>query len=392
MNAIRLGDPNLFVKGMVEVVVTDPTTGNIIGYDNVATESAVNTSVNMGEITVGLGNPLLINIPDTTRITGSLTSQAFSLQQRALTTGGTLANNGVVSYCETLTTDSNGVITVSRTPVMAYGQPATDTMCWCYVRPHGTDGYQGTNIGVSPTTLKTPVGAALAANTQYDVFYFVSMASAKVLALPSNFNPSVATIRLKYCVYAKQNNSVSNGTLQGYLYFIVPRAQFQGDAGLGASQTSNATTAYDWMAITPDRNMIECNNCGESGADYAYYVYAPCSGDTSANIDSLHLIGGPTITIQQGGRTVVSPFLLMKDGSLATPDYRQFEWEFNTEGPGAVGSYTANGVTADGVVLTSDQTSETAVRIYYNLWYGPRANPSVPEVKLKGTIDVVSAS
>lgn len=391
MNAITLGDPNLFVKGIVEVLITDPQTGNIIGFDNVATEGAVNTSVNMGEITGGVGNPLLINIPDTTRITGTLTSQAFSMQQRALITGGSISNNGVVSFCETLTADENGILTASRTPVKAYGQSASDAMCWCYVRPKGAPSYKGTNIGIKSLSGKTPSSAAVTPGSEYDVFYFVSMASAKVLALPENFNPSVATLRLKYCVYAKQNNSVSNGTLQGYLYFVVPRVQFQGDAGISANQTSNATTSYDWMAITPDRNMIECNGCGESGADYAYYVYVPCEGDSTANIDSIHLVGGPVIQVASGAtRATVTPILLMKDGSIATPDYYRLTWEFSSD-PNNAYTPEEGGVSGNLNVITFENGTAFGT-MYYKLYFGKVGGGGNPAITLNGTIVVSEAT
>lgn len=328
MQAITLGNPNLFVKGMVEVVVTDPTTGNIIGYDNVSTESAVTTSVNMGEITGGFGNPLLMNIPDTTRISGTLTSQAFSLQQRALTTGGKLSYNAVTPFCETVNiNDEQGtyVAAITRTPVKAYGQPASDTNCWCYIRPHGMATQSGVNVAINPATngiVNFPAEYVTAGYTSFDVFYFVNNASSQALALPSSFNPSVATIRLKYGVYAKQNNTVSHGTLQGYLYFIVPRAQFTGDAGVGANQTTNSTTAYDWTALMPDNGgMMDCVACGGDSADYAYYVYAPC-GDVAVSAKNVVIIGG-NITATAGTAVSVPVVLIMNDNTVVTPDYTQ---------------------------------------------------------------------
>lgn len=313
MNAITMGNPNLFVKGMVEVIVTDPETGNIIGYDNVASESAVNTSVNMGEITGGFGNPLLINIPDTTRISGSLTSQAFSLQQRALMTGGSVTQTGVVSYCETITATGT-TLTVTKNPVKAYGQNESDTNGWCYVREHGAATYPGTNYEIDLTT-KNVVNFTATSGTQYDVFYFVDLLGSQVLALQSSFNPAVATIRLKYGVYSKTNNSVSHGTLVGYLYFVVPRAQFTGDAGIGANQTSNSTTSYDWVALMPDNNMMDCSNCGANSQDYAYYIYAPC-GDQSGNVKSFITLG--PVFVEQGQTVDLRKYVyaLMKNGDV----------------------------------------------------------------------------
>ena len=350
MQAITLGNPNLFVKGMVEAIITDPTTGNIIGYDNVSSESAVSSSVNMGEITGGFGNPLLINIPDTTRITGTLTSQAFSLQQRALTSGGTLSYNGTASYCETITANST-TLTVTKQPVKAYGQPASDSKCWCYVREHGSATYVGTNYGVDPNT-KNVDGFTAVSGQSYDVFYFISMASAQVLALPASFNPTVATIRLKYGVYAKQNNSVSNGTLQGYLYFVVPRAQFTGDAGIGANQTNNSTTAYDWTAVMPDSNMMECADCGDNDSDYAYYIYVPCGGD-DVSVIGLAVIGGG-LSLANGATKQLPIVYIMDDGSTITPDYTKMTYQSSAVGVASVNtSGQVTGAGAGDAVITA---------------------------------------
>lgn len=326
MNAITLGNPNLFVKGIVEAIITDPATGNIIGYDNVASESAITSTVNMGEITGGLGNPLVMNIPDTTRITGSLTSQAFSLEQRALASGGNISYNAIVPVCETITA-TNATLTVTQTPVKAYGQSASDTYGWCYVRPHGQQTYEGTNYGVDLTT-KAVQNFVAVANSQYDVYYFVNMASAKVLPLSTSFNPTVASVRLKYAVYAKQNNSVSNGTLQGYLHFVVPYAQFTGDVGVNANQTTNGTTNYDWTAIAPDNGIMSCVDCGDGGSNLAYYVYVPC-GDALQDVQALIVVGGGlTVTEGYSGTYQIPVKYYMSNGDTIQPDYSKLTFSY----------------------------------------------------------------
>lgn len=326
MNAITLGSPNLFVKGVVEAIVTDPATGNIIGYDTVASESAITSSINLGEVTGGFGNPLLINIPDTTRITGTLTSQAFSMQQRALISGGSISYNAVSRVCETI--EATGTtLTVTRAPALAYGQSASDTEGWCYVREHGADSFIGTNYGVDLVS-KTVSGFVATSGKSYDVIYFTPLTSSEALALPTMFNPTVATISLKFGVYAKQNNSVSNGTLQGYVYFIVPRAQFTGDVGLSANQTGNATTAYDWTALSPDSAVMACSDCSSSGEDYAYYVYVPCAGSASA-VKALAVYGAG-VSVSVDGTAQVPVVYIMDNGSVLTPTYTDLEYVSET--------------------------------------------------------------
>lgn len=323
MNAFNFGSPNLFVKGLAEITVIDPATGNIIAYDNVASDSAVTSSVNMGEITGGLNNPLQLNIPDTTRITGTLTSQAFSLRQRALATGGTIGYNAITRVCETITA-SSAALTVTKTPAKAYGQPASDTYGWAWVREHGAAEYSGQNYGVDLTS-KTIRNFNAVSGKSYDVTYFTSLVSAQVLPIPANFNPKVVTNMLKYGVYAKQGDSVANSSLYGWLYFVVPRAQFTGDIGIAANQTTNATTDYAWTALMPDEGIMGCDDCGASGSNYAYYVFVPC-GDTNQAVSGLAVIGGAvTVSLSGASGTPTSAQIpvvyIMPDDTIVTPTY-----------------------------------------------------------------------
>lgn len=363
MNAIQLGNPNLFVKGMVEARIYDPATGNIIGYDNVASESAVTSTVNMGEVVGGIGNVLLMNIPDTTRITGSLTSQAFSLNARALASGGEVIYGGTAPVCETITA-SGAALTVTQQPVLSYGQAASETTGWCYVREHGATTFMGTNYGVDLTT-KQVQGFTAVEGTQYDVFYFVENASAQVLALPEAFNPKVATIHLKYAVYAKQNNSVSNGTLQGYLYFIVPRAQFVGDTGINANQTTNATSNYDWQAVSSESGVMRCDDCAGAGADYAYYIYVPCAGSTSA-VEALAVIGGG-VSVAQGATAQIPVVFVMPDNSIQTPDYTLMNYASDNEAVTVSASGVVTGASAGSAVVTISLKSNAEITTTANV-------------------------
>lgn len=339
MDAIRLGDPNLFVKGVAQFIAYDPTTGNIVGYDNVASDSAITSSVNLQEIAGGFGNALVGIIPDTTRLTGTYTSQAFSFATRKLISGGELAYNGISPVCETITA-TGASLTVSATPAKHYGQPESDTLAWCYVRESGTPSYMGTNYGIDMAT-KTVQGLTAITGTSYDVFYFTANASARVLALPSQFNPNLVTVELKYGVYAKQNNAVSGGTFQGWLYVVVPQAILTGNAGLDGNQTTNSTTDNAWMALLPDNTMMDCAACGTDAANLAYYVFVPCAGATS-NIEDIAVIGGSPFRISVGESVTLPIKYVMKDGSLLQPDFSQLAVNINA-GSDTYVSY-ANGV------------------------------------------------
>ena len=316
MDAIRLGDPNIFLKGIVEQIYYDPTTGHIIGYDNVATDGAIETNVNLQEITGGFGNPVVGVIPDSTRMTGTYTSAAFSLHTRQMITGGNLHYNAVSPVCETITATGT-TLTVSKTPAKHYAQPLSDVKAWCYVKPVGAANYMGTNYGVDITTKK--VNYTAVTGQSYEVFYFTENQSAQVLELPDMFNPSVVTISQKYGVYAKQNSTVSHGTLQGYLYVVVPRAILNGNAGVSANQTDAATTDGSWMALSPDQNMMVCDDCANASKTFAYYIYVPCGGETAAVADLAVIGGGVSVKVNETAQIPV--VYVMPDGSTQTPTY-----------------------------------------------------------------------
>lgn len=317
MDAITLGKPNMFAKGLVEQTYIDPQTGNIVGYDNVASEAAITTEVNLQEITGSFKNPVVGIIPDSTKFTGTYTSQAFSLQTRKLISGGKLHYNGVSSVCEKVTA-AEGKITVSRTPVKHYAQPKSDEYAWCYVREAGASEYEGTNYSVDMTTLQvvnyTPVNG-----TEYEVFYFIQNPSAEVLELPDNFNPSVIAINQKWGMYAKQNNSITQSTLQGYLYVTIPLAVLSGDAGMTGSQTENSTTDGSWTAIAPDNTVMDCADCGTVVNAMAYYVFVPC-GATTQSVEALAIVGGG-VSVKVNETAMLPLKYIMPDGSIAQPDF-----------------------------------------------------------------------
>lgn len=363
MQAFQFGNPNLFVKGIAEVKITDGS-GNIIGYDNVASEGSVTSSVNLGEITGGIGNPLLITIPDTTRLSGTLTSQAFSLRQRAMISGGTLNKNGIVEVVETGIAPVGGKLTIPHLdtypPARYYTQASDAQYGLCYVKPTGASSYTAENVGINLTTGEvqgTYNGAA------YDIFYFTSVANADVLDLPSNFMPQVASLTYKYNVYSKQGDAVTNGSLSGFLYLVVPKAQFTGDAGISASQTSNATTPYDWQALADSDNLpvaSDFRNCGNASAPYAYYIYIPC-GNVTDSIEAI-FVAGNGVTVKVNGTAQIPVKYLLKDGTVAQPVYTAMEYSSAQASTATVGeSGVVTGKAAGDTVVTIKLKENNAI-------------------------------
>lgn len=315
--AFRFGDPSLFVQGMVDTTYFNPATGDIVGYDRVANEVATNYTFDMTEVTGGFNNQLVGLIPNSTRLTGTTTSAAFSLEQRALISGGETGYNGIAYVCESVTATGT-TLTITGTPAKSYAQPASDEYAWCYVRDTSAANYEGINYGVDMSTKEVQNFTAENGKT-YQVFYFTRNASALALNLPVAANPNVVSVQQKWGVYSAQNQNSGNSILKGYLYFYVPLAIVEGDAGIDGNQTTNSTTPYNWRAISPTDNMPDCTACGSSDSNLAYYVFVPC-GDSAQSAESMVVTGG-AVSVAQGGTVEIPVFFVMPDDSIVVPDY-----------------------------------------------------------------------
>lgn len=364
MNAIRLGDPNLFVQGIADVTLRDPASGNIIGYDKVLADGSAETSQNDNVITAEKEAVVTV-IHSGARLTGSLSSQAFSLQQRANAIGSTVEAGGASPVCMhiTATTTKLNVPTTGITISRALGQKETDQYGWCYVREHGADNYVGTNYGIDLTTGEvgkvTPFVATI--GKEYDVFFFIYNQSAQTLEIGSSFDSKVATVEIKYTVYANANNKVSNSTLAGYLYLVVPMAKFTGGAGISGSQTANATTDYSWQALADNNNMPSCEGCGAKGSPYGYYLYVPC-GKTTQAVDALAVVGGG-VALKVGEEKQI-PVKYVVNSQMVQPTYSAMSY---TPDDATIATVT-NGVVkalkageTDVTVTLTDKPSVTAI-------------------------------
>lgn len=384
MANFRFGDPNLFCKGVADVTVTDTKTGDIRGYSKVLSEAAVTIDMNMGDITGGLNNALLIRIPDSVRLSGTLTSQAFSLDQRALAVGGAVEYNGITRTCLGEVSATDGVLYIPNdyTPVRSYGQSASDEKGWCYVHEHGAQKYSGKNSKVSLTAdangyaiseIYDADGNIIAVDSTktYDITFFERKPSVQTLPIPTDFSPFTGDLSIKYNIYAKQNGRENDGTLAGHLYLIVPQAQFNADGvGLSASQTENATTSYSWEATMPDTVEDSCSDCGTTSSNYAYYVYVPCGDITQSVIDLI--VVGDGVSVEEGGTVKCSVLYYMPNEKTAKPRYTDLSFESSDTSIATVSNETGSegvitGVAAGDCEITVTLKSDTTKKAVCNV-------------------------
>lgn len=348
---MKLNNSSLYVKGTADMWAHDVKTGDLLGYTNKIDSSKLSTSCNAGEIRAGIGAPVVINIPDSSAFKGEVTAADFSLEARQLATGGTLRYNGTVPYRENIVASESGALKVTKTPVSAYGESVDNEYYSCYV------GNDGKNYGVNPAT-KEIKGFVAEKGKTYCVLYYIEVASAQELSIPTTFSPVVARVMVKMAVYQAQGNSDKNSSLAGYLYAFIPRAQFiDGDAGVDGSQTTNANTTWSFSALAYDETDTECSECAKDQSVFGYMVYVPC-GDTTQAVKDLIVMRGKVV-VKVGAKAQTPVYYVMPDNTLVTPDYSDLTFAIKQVEEGGTAIAT---VDEDGVV-TGAAVGETEMNI-----------------------------
>lgn len=316
----------IYAKGTMDVWCFNPSTGDLDFYSNKVQTNQLTTSVNMGAINAGVGNPVVINLPDTSQVNLTLTAADLSLEARALSTGGTIKFNGIIPVMESVTASGTS-LQVSGIPTKAYGMDKA----YAYIDKSGVAYEVDTDTGLIS-------GFSAVDNQSYCVRYFSSAASAKELKLASVFAPAVEVVYLRIPCYSAQGSTANQGSKCGDLYIWIPRMQFSGNAATDGSQTTAATTDISGSALAYDE-AVASGVCDESAATaLAYMVYMPLAGATSA-VEGLAVVGGEITVVKDA--SVQLPVKYVIEGQLVQPDYSDLTF---TSSATATATVDANGL------------------------------------------------
>ena len=301
----------IYAKGTMDVWCFNPSTGDLDYYSNKIQTNQFTTSVNMGAINAGVGNPVVINLPDTSQVNLTLTAADLSLEARALSTGGSLGYNGIIPVMESITASGTS-LQVTGIPTTAYGMD----------KPYAYIDKAGEAYEVDPDTGLIS-GFTAVNGTDYCVRYFSKAASAKELTLSTVFAPAVEVVYMRIPCYSAQGATANQGSKCGDLYVWVPRMQFSGNAATDGSQTSAATTDISGSALSYDA-AVASGVCEESAmTSLAYMVYMPLGGAT-VSVDGLAIVGGEIAL--KIGEDVQTPVKYVIDGHLVQPDYSDLSY------------------------------------------------------------------
>lgn len=330
----------IYAKGTMDVWCFNPATNDLDYYSNKVQTNQFQTSVNLSPINAGIGNPVVINLPDTAQINLNLTAADISLEARKLAVGGTLSYNAIIPVLESVTPNSSS-LQVSRPPVAGYGM----SEACAFIDMDGTayaideDSYVVQNFTATP-------------GQTYCVRYFTRAASARELRISSVFAPAVEVVMIRIPAYNAQGSTANQGSHCGDFYIWIPRMQFSGNAGTDASQTAASTTDFSGSALSYDE-AVAAGACSEADAygALAYMVYMPLAGQTSA-VEGLAVVGG-NISVAVSEQVQI-PVKYVINNELVQPNYADLTFTSSATGTASVGANTGilTGVQAGSATVT----------------------------------------
>lgn len=360
---ITFTNPYLYVKGTCNVIVTDIATKKIDYQSSKVATNQFTTTCDLGEIRGGFGNPIAIQIPENCAVNLNLTAQDFSMAARGFQVGSTPYYNAVAPICETIVAAST-TLTVTKTAVAPQGFDEA----FCYVTESGASnpiGTAGEAYLIDPDTLAVQ-GFTAEVNKTYHVHYWWHNASAEGLTYYSMFAPAVKHVTAQLGVFSTYGASSSTqGSLVGWLYYIIPRMQFSGRGDVSGDQTGNGVTELSGTALPYEGGAIAegCQDCAVS--EMAYMIYVPAASATTA-VQSLVIAGGEiSVTV---GRSVQTPVkYVMPNGTLVQPNFADLEYTITDTTYATVNSTgVISGVAAGDTEITVT-LAEPALSVVANL-------------------------
>lgn len=353
---ISFTDRRLYVKGTCQAILSDPVTGDIAYYSNKFTTGNISTSVTMGEIRAGLGNPVATIIPSDSGVNVEFNAADFSMFAKAAQVGAALNYNAPEMVCQTITATATS-LTVDVSKGTPTGQLGYNKV-FCYVQEVGAAApiaqYGQSYLLAADTGAIT--GFEAVAGKTYKVWYFVNKASAQVATLKSLFNPRVMHFTAQLPVYANDASSEQNeGSRVGWLYVIVPRLKLGGNANITGEQTSNDTTSVSGQAVAFDETVVSENCADCSMIDLAYYVFVP--DNEAEQITGLAVIGG-VVTLPVSSAKQIPVKYVMANGELVNPNYADLSFTASDAPSGTTVSET-------GMITSGATAGEFDVTVKY---------------------------
>ena len=358
----------LFTKGIAYAEFFDVNNNNLLGYSPFVTDFGLNGSMNDGDVEGGIGNQLIISLPDTARLEVTATTADSALNNMALTIGAQLAGNGII---ETMTgvVASGSSISVQNA-VAPYG---TDDVV-CYVLTSSGADKAAVEAGSGQAYIVGAGGTiqgftAVSGNT-YCVKYFVRNSSADELTIPALFQPAVVRAHFAVNVYSQKGSDAMTGSLVKIRHYYFPRYQFNNPLQVTESQTTPGTTDLGGRCLTYQQ-AAEAGVCADNSNSnaYGFIVDEIVGSDTStAKVEGIYFIGlggGFNMALNE---SLALPVKYAVNGVLTDiSDMSQVTFESGTAATASFANEHSNTLTANATgtsVLTVSVTNSVTGEVF----------------------------
>lgn len=337
------------------VTISRPLTGEILYYSNKLTEANGSTSVTMGEIRGGVGNPIIGVIPSDGNASVEITDQNLSLAMRAYQTGGLHGYGAPTLVCADIVAAEGKLeidVSANGTPVAGQGFSSA----FAYVQKIDEKStITGDGVPYAINSSNEITGATVTNGQKYKVWYWVNAATTEYVTILSNIDPNVVNCRLVYPVYSNVKEDGS-GTRIGSLVVVYSYLKLNANAGINGNSSSNATTSVSGTAISfEDATVREgCGSCSDSAAELVHYLYVACDGGED-KIEGLVYVGGE---VSMGiSSSVQLQFYLVVNGNLVKPDPAYMSYAMSQTLTGT--SVSASGLLTSGTTTGSGEVTAT---------------------------------
>lgn len=307
----------IFTKGVGYAEFFDPATDNLLGYSPYVGDFGLSGSQNNGDIEGGVGNMLIMMIPDSSRMSVTCTTVDDSLENTALVVGASLKPNGVVETIQAFTAEGTTLAITGTTPVAPLGGS------------HGAVAYVMTSSGNDANTVKANSGiaypvaengvitgfTAVSGNT-YCVKYFTQNSSAMQLDIPALFAAKVVRAHFAINCYAKNGGDAMESSLYKIRHYYFPYYFFTGAMANSVSNTTTGTVDLSGSCLTYEE-AISSGSCASTGAQKYGFIVDEYIGTSTAGVDGIFFIGlGDGVSVA-ADETVTLPVKYSVNGQLA---------------------------------------------------------------------------
>lgn len=336
----------LFTKGIAYAEFFDVNNNNLLGFSPFVTDFGLNGSMNDGDVEGGIGNQLIISLPDTSRLEVTATTADSALNNMALTIGAQLGGNGIIETMTAIVAGAGGTLTIQNA-VAPYGADKAI----CYVLTSTGSDKAAVEAGSGRAWEIDPSSGVIdfegQADQTYCVKYFVRNSSADELTIPALFQPAVVRAHFAVNVYSQKGGDAMTGSLVKIRHYYFPRYQFNQPLQITESQTTPGTTNLSGRCLTYQQ-ALESGVCSDANnAAYGFIVdeYVGSGESSTSNVQGIYFVSGGMLNLR-ANQTITIPVKYDVNGVLTDiSDMEQIELTA-TGNIGSFASTTSNVFTA----------------------------------------------